>query len=378
MMKGFGPRHIVIDARIRRASTGRYIARLLDHLQKIDTFHKYTVLLDPKDDWKPTAPNFHALPCPFPQFSFNPFYELRFAWRLYRLKPDLVHFGMTQQPLLYFGNIVTTTHDLTMLRFVRRGTTSVPVYKLKMGLYRFLLRWCHAKSKRIIVPTEWVAQDVAAFQPSTKRKLVVTYESGELPKTEPAKRPKLINAGDTFIMYLGTAFPHKNLVKLVKAFDILHQDRPGLKLVLVGKKEKHYEELEQEVLGHPSARNIIITGFLPDEEAKWLYEHCQVYVFPSLSEGFGLPALEAMGYGAPVVSSSATCLPELYGGAAHYFNPRSAKDIAGKIGDVLADKKLRKNLVANGTQQIKKYSWHKMAEETLVIYKDLLHETTDA
>lgn len=371
-------KHIVIDARIRRASTGRPLDRLIEKLQDIDTYHRYTILVQPDDPWKMRSPNFHTLPCPFPQFSFNPLHELRFAWLLYRLRPDLVHFGMTQQPLLYFGNIITMTHDLTMFRFTRQGNTPRVLYELKLGMYRFLMRWSHTKSKRITVPTKWVANDVAMFQPSVKHKLVVTYESGELPQTKPAVKPDAVTADDEFIMYLGTAFPHKNLNRLLEAFDILHAVRPNLKLLLVGKREKHYEELEHRAQHHLSAKNILITGFLPDEQAKWLFTHCRAYVFPSLSEGFGLPALEAMGYGAPVVASNATCLPELYENAAHYFDPENAKDMAARISDILDDRQLRDTLVKNGRKQIKKYSWHKMAEETLIIYKELLDETIDA
>jgi glycosyltransferase involved in cell wall biosynthesis len=371
-------KHIVIDARIRRASTGRPLDRLVEQLQDIDHFHRYTVLVQPDDPWKMRAKNFTTLPCPYPQFSLNPLHQLRFAWQLYRLKPDLVHFGMTQQPLLYFGNIVTMTHDLTMLQFVRRGSTPLPLYKLKIGLYRFMIWWSHAKSKRITVPTQWVADDVARFQPSTKKKLVVTYESGELPKTGVAKRPQVVQPNDKFIMYLGTAFPHKNLWRLVEAFGILRKEHTSLKLVLVGKTEKHYEELAQKVAQLSYAKDVIITGFLPDDEAKWLYEHCQAYVFASLGEGFGLPPLEAMGYKAPVVSSNASCLPEVNGDAAHYFDPENVKDIATKVNDVLNDKKLRETLIKNGQEQIKKYSWRKFSEETLIVYKELLDETVKA
>jgi glycosyltransferase involved in cell wall biosynthesis len=372
------PRHIVIDARIRRASTGRPLDRLVEHLQDIDSFHRYTILVQPDDPWKMRKKNFATLPCPFPQFSVNPLHELRFAWQLYRLRPDLVHFGMTQQPLLYFGNIVTMTHDLTMLRFVRRGTTPLPMYKLKIWLYRFMIRWSHMKSKKITVPTKWVAEDVARLQPGVKDRLVVTYESGELPKAGRARKPAAVGENDQFVMYLGTAFPHKNLDRLVDAFGVLYKEHPHLKLVLVGKTEKHYKELEQKVRQLPFADRVIITGFLSDEEAKWLFEHCQAYVFASLSEGFGLPALEAMNYGAPVVSSDATCLPELYGDAAHYFNPTNVKDMAEKINEVLQDKKLRGQLVKNGREQVKLYSWHKFTEETLIVYKELLDETVDA
>ncbi|MET0779451.1 MAG: glycosyltransferase family 1 protein [Candidatus Saccharimonadales bacterium] len=173
-------------------------------------------------------------------------------------------------------------------------------------------------------------------------------------------------------MYLGNAFPHKNILALVKAFDLLHKQRPHLKLVLVGRKEKHYIELEEQVQKFASKDSIIITGFLPDEQAKWLYQHCQAYVFPSLSEGFGLPALEAMAHGTVVAASYASCLPEVYGEAAHYFDPRDPHDMATKIADVLDDKKLRTQLHAAAKEQIKKYSWRTMAEQTLTVYNDVL------
>ena len=111
--------HIVIDARNRRSSTGRYTDRLITHLAQIDPENTYTILVQPGDDWQFDNPNFQTKTCRFQQFSFNPVDQISFALQIYRLKPDLVHFTMTQQPLLYFGNIVTTTHDLTMLRHMR-------------------------------------------------------------------------------------------------------------------------------------------------------------------------------------------------------------------------------------------------------------------
>lgn len=370
-------KHIVIDARMRRASTGRYADRLLEHLQTVDTFHRYTILLQPDDPWKPKAGNFRTLPCPYPQFSFNPLDQIGFTRQLYKLKPDLVHFTMTQQPLLYFGRIVTTTHDLTMFRFVRRGKTPKPIFWFKMSLYRFLFRWSHMKSDKIITPTKYVAEDLAAYQPSTAHKLVVTYESSEPPLKAKAVRPKQVGEKDQFIMYLGTAFPHKNLEVLFDALDILRQKRPELKLVLVGKKDIHYQELEEKARNHPSMANIIITGFLPDEEAKWLHQYSLAYVFPSLSEGFSLTPMEAIVHGAPVVSSDATCLPEVYGNAAYYFDARYPKDIAAKVGEVLDNSKLRDKLIKNGQKLIKKYSWRRMAEETLIVYKEILGETIE-
>jgi glycosyltransferase involved in cell wall biosynthesis len=365
------PNHIVIDARIRRATTGRYTDRLVEHLQDIDHENTYTILVQPDDPWRMKAGNFSTLPCPFPQFSFSPLPDLKFARQLYRLKPDLVHFTMTQQPLLYFGRIVTTTHDLTMFQFVRRGATPVAVFWLKMRLYHFLVWWSHKKSARIIVPTNTTAKEVAAFQPFTKKKLAVTYEASEPAMAVHGEQPAGV-AGD-FLLYVGTAFPHKNLPKMIEAFELLLAERPQLKLVITGKREeKHLKELIGWVQNRPSAPNIIFPGFVSDAELQWLYSHCKAYVFTSLSEGWGLPTLEAMAHGAPVATTNASVMPEVNGDAAQYFDPHDAADIAAKVAEVLDDQQLRKRLIAAGYEHIKQFSWNKMAKETLAIYTAVL------
>lgn len=370
--------HIVIDARIRRSTTGRYIDRLVEHLQAIDSYHRYSILVQPDDPWKPKAKNFHAVPCKYPQFSFNPLDEIGFAAQLYKLNPDLVHFAMTQHPLLYFGNIVVTSHDTTMYKYVRRGSTPMPLYKFKMASYAFLVWFSHRKAQKIIVPTKTVEKEFIERQPFTAKKMVVTYESSEPAFADKAQQPKGVH-GD-FILYVGTAFPHKNLAGVIKGFEELRKKKPNLKLVLTGKREeKHMVELMEWAAKRPSYEHIIRPGFVTDAELKWLFEHCQAYVFASFSEGFGLPPLEAMAHGAPVASSFASVMPEVYGDAAHYFDPHSPKDFAEKVAEVIDDKKLRKQLIANGYEQLKKYSWRTMAEETLTVYKDVLNEVvTDA
>jgi len=368
--------HIVIDGRIRRTSTGRYVDRLIEHLQDVDTFHRYTILLQPDDPWKPKASNFHTVSCPYPQFSLNPVDEIKFTNQLYGLKPDLVHFTMTQQPLFYFGKIVTTSHDTTMYRFVRRGSTPLPLYKIKIGMYAFLVWWSHRKSNKVIVPTNTVAKEFIARQPFLANKTVVTYEASEPPLAVAAKKPDSVSTADRFIMYVGTAFPHKNLPSLIKAFNILHQKDPDLKLVIVGKHEKHYFELIEWAKDQPSYQSIIFTGFISDAGLKWLYLHCQTYVFASFSEGFGLPPLEAMAHGAPVVSSNASVMPEVYGDAAHYCDPHKPADIARAVSDVLGNGQLRQELIKKGHARLKTFSWRHMANQTLVVYKDVLGDTT--
>jgi hypothetical protein len=152
-------KHIVIDARIRQSSTGRYIDRLLEHLQKLDNHNKYTVLVEPNDKWKPSGDNFTPMICPYKKFSFNPLDQITFAWYLTKLKADLVHFAMTpQEPIFYFGKRITTTHDLTMLRFTRAGRLPQIVHQARMAGYNLLFWHSHKVSKKIIVPTEYVKQ----------------------------------------------------------------------------------------------------------------------------------------------------------------------------------------------------------------------------
>lgn len=367
----FEPRHIIIDARIRRAGTGRYVDRLLEHLQNIDHENRYSVLLEPDDPWRPTAPNFSGLPCRYKQFSFNPLEQFGFAWQLYRLKPDLVHFSMTQQPIFFLGKVICTTHDLTMFTYARAGRLSNWLHALRLLGYRFLFWWGHRKSSRIIVPSHFVANALAKRQPFTKPKIVVTYEAAE-PIQGEGRRAKGVEK--PFLLHVGSPFPHKNIERLVEAFSKIEDGR--LKLVLAGKKEHYFEKLEKWVANLPVKDRVIFAGRVSDGELRWLYEHAEAYVLPSLSEGFGLPGLEAMAHGCPLVSSSATCLPEIYGDAAHYFDPTSVGDMARAINEVLSDKALRSKLIAHGSAQAAKYSWDKMAHETLEIYRQVLKDSS--
>ncbi len=362
-------KHIVIDARSRPSSTGRYVDRLLQHLQTLDTENTYTVLLRPKDEWQSTAKNFSTAVCPYKQFSFNPLDQIKFARFLKDLRPDLVHFAMTpQEPLLYFGSRITTTHDLTMLRYTRAGKLPIVLHWVRMAGYRMLFWSAHRKAKHVIVPTKFVADDLRARYGFTADKTVVTYESSEPPLDVEAE--PVSSATKPFIMHVGSPFPHKNLEHLIEAFEIVLQHKPELQLVLAGKREYYFEQLEDWARERQSYKNILFTGFVSDAELKWLYQSAECYALPSLSEGFGLPGLEAMAHGCPVVSSDATCLPEVYGDAAHYFDPTNVQDMARAIEDVINSESLQKHLRSAGKKQLQKYSWSKMAKETLKIYNE--------
>jgi glycosyltransferase involved in cell wall biosynthesis len=200
----------------------------------------------------------------------------------------------------------------------------------------------------------------------------VTYEAADRITEAAQPIPRL--CGKQFLMYVGRATPHKNLRRLVEAFEILKKNHPDLMLALAGKIDANYHRLEGYVTSKRMADSIVFTDAVSEGELKWLYMNTAAYVFPSLSEGFGLPPLEAMIHGAPVISSDATCLPEISGNAAYYFNPTSTFDVASKISNVLSSAGLRAQLIQRGRIRAGKFSWKKMAADTLKIYDHALKQ----
>jgi glycosyltransferase involved in cell wall biosynthesis len=144
--------------------------------------------------------------------------------------------------------------------------------------------------------------------------------------------------------------------------------------MLAGKKNKAYKSYLKFIDALELSDRVVLTGFIPDGQLKWAMQNARAYIYPSLSEGFGLPPLEAMLNGTPVVASNATCIPEVCGEAAAYFDPLDVEDMATAINKVITNEKRRAELIAKGHQQVKKYSWRRMAEETLAVYKEVLKE----
>jgi len=365
---------IIIDAREYGATgTGTYLKYLLDNLQRIDSHNSYTVLLKPKDidGFKPFNKHFKKLACPYKEFTFS---EQIGLWKqLHDLKPDLVHFSMVQQPILYQGKVATTMHDLTTVRF-RNPSKNWLIFTLKQQVYKFVNYWAAHKSSAIFTPSEFVKDDVARYTRINSRKITVTYEGADelSAKAEPYQELE----GKEFIMYVGRPLPHKNLERLIDAFADLRQQNPSLRLVLAGKQDTLFRRLERQsqIKG---VKNIIFTGYVSDGQLRWLYEHTAAYVFPSLSEGFGLPGLEAMMHGAPVVSSNATCLPEVYKDAVIYFNPLDVAEMSASIQKVLNDNELRKRLIKRGHALVNTYSWARMSEQTFAVYQKILESAPD-
>ena len=363
-------KRIVIDARELRTSTGRYVERLLHNLQEIDREHQYIVLLKPEDiaGWNPEHANFSKHVCPHREFGFDE--QIGFKKQLDGLRADLVHFSMVQQPIWYRGKVVTTVHDLTTMRFSNPSKNSA-IFTFKQQVYKYVVWRVAQKSAALLTPSRFVADDVVRFTGVKPSKITVTYEAAD----EIGGTPKPVDRlkGKRFLMYIGRPLPHKNLERLIEAFATLKAKHPDLILVLAGREDANYARIEGDAYVN-AVKNLYFTGFVSDRQLRWLYEHCEAYVFPSLSEGFGLPGLEAMRHSAPVVSSNATCLPEIYGDAAHYFDPLNTQAMADAINEVLTDKALRSDLIKKGHAQANKYSWRHMAEQTLAVYKKALGE----
>jgi glycosyltransferase involved in cell wall biosynthesis len=356
---------LVIDARESGTTTGRYVDKLVEYLHKLRTKHEIIILAKTPRvrPLRELAPDFTVVKSDYKEFTFAE--QLGLLRQINSLKPDLVHFSMTHQPILYEGRTITTIHDLTTARFHNPAKNPV-VFKSKQKVYTYVIMRAAKQSAYIITPSEFVKQDVAQYANIKPDKIYVTYEAAD-PISSPAEPvPRLKDK--KFIMYVGRPLPHKNLERLVSAFELLKKKHPDLMMVLAGKMDVNFRRIEARVSQRRMADSIVFTDFVSEVELKWLYMNTAAYVFPSLSEGFGLPGLEAMMHGAPVVSSNATCLPEIYGSAAHYFNPGSTFDMASKISEVLSSAGLRGELIRKGRVQAGKYSWRRMALQTLQIY----------
>lgn len=358
---------IVIDARIINSSTGRYVERLVHYLEEIDHENKYTVLVPTKDlgFYQPKNKNFSVQAADFKNYSFAE--QIGFLKLLNSLKADLVHFCMPQQPLLYRGKKITTVHDLTLLKTWNSDKNWL-VYHFKQMIGRYLFWKIGRTNEFIITPTRYTQDEYLKFAKIPKSKVLQFYEAADVhpSKTKPYKLPF-----NKFIMYVGQQPDFKNIRRLGGSHQKLLKKHPELGLVLVGRLNEAAKR-NQWYFESKNYKNILFTDFISDEQRDWLYQNCQAYIFPSLMEGFGLPGLEAMTRGTPVVSSNATCLPEVYGEAAHYFDPENVEDMAEKIDRVLSDKKLRSSLISSGFKQVKKYSWRRMTEQTLEVYKKTL------
>ncbi|PIR06329.1 MAG: hypothetical protein COV55_04335 [Candidatus Komeilibacteria bacterium CG11_big_fil_rev_8_21_14_0_20_36_20] len=360
---------IVIDLRIfglESGGLGRYNQKLFENLIVLDDRNNQYILLfkEKPDDLPPLPDNFKIKVCNCHWYTLKEQIILPFV--LSKLKPDLVHFTHFNVPLFYKGKFIVTIHDLIMSRFPSRGASTLNrvLFFLKYRLYNQIIKHAVKKSIKIIAVSKFTAQDIKDYfklSEQEAKKIKVIYEGVTIPQATETK----IDLLERFFLYIGNAYPHKNLKFLIKAFQEFLKKHPDFYLILVGNKDYFYQRLIKKI----SNKNIIFTGFVPDNQLSNYYQQATAYIFPSLYEGFGLPPLEAMAYNLPVLSSKAASLPEVLGQAALYFDPGDERDLLNKMELIVDDQNLRDKLKSAGQEQIKKYSWQKMAQKIIEFYR---------
>ena len=389
---------IGIDARLygtRHGGIGRYTEELISNLLQIDQKNQYVFFIYDKKDGEAIAKKaeeckakVECVHTPYRWYSLKE--QLLMPGAIKRAKVDIIHFTHFNVPLLYRDPYVVTIHDLIIHHFPDERATTLPkwLYKIKLLGYKKVTKHAVEKARAIIAPSEFGKRDLLRFYDIHEDKIRVIYEgvselritnyelriNGKTDNQESKAQLKTKNLLP-YLLYVGSFYPHKNIERLIDAFDILRAKyNLDINLALVGIKDYFQQQIKKYITTNYKLQttNYIFYDYASDDELAVLYQNASLYVFPSLYEGFGLPPLEAMNFGVPVVASHASCIPEILGDAALYFNPQNANDIAEKIHALMSDSTLKTELRANGYEQAKKYSWEQMAREMLHTYNSTI------
>jgi glycosyltransferase involved in cell wall biosynthesis len=272
-----------------------------------------------------------------------------------------------------------TIHGLILLNFPTvKGTTLNPLYyKIKFLAYKLTIGLGIRRAKKIITVSEFTKQDIKRNYSWIKDKVVVTYEACDKEKKVAKKSEsdsrilKKYGIIKPYILYVGNAYPHKNLERLIESFQDVGRENRELSLVLVGKEDYFYSQLKK-LKSRIGIEKVIFAGFVPDDDLDVVYAASKAFIFPSLYEGFGLPPLEAMSMGVPVLSSDHLCMKEILGDSACYFDGRKKHEIANAILKISNDQVFSGSLKEKGFKQVSQYSWEKMARETRDVYCESL------
>jgi glycosyltransferase involved in cell wall biosynthesis len=387
-------KRIGIDARFYGSlvgkGLGRYVQEITDNILKIDRENEYVVFLGRENFDEFTAPDGRVKKVMVKSRWYSLSEQFEMPYLIFKEKVDLVHFPHFNAPFFCPAKFVVTIHDLILIKFptIRATTLSPWIYKIKNLAYKIVIFLAVRRAKKIIAVSEFTKKDVAEKFKINPKKIIVTYEgvanlargndSLFVKKMDDRNTLLSYNIIDNFILYVGNAYPHKNLEALLAVFFELHRKYPALRLVLVGKEDYFYRRLKEEAaklnLWSEEIADcpVVFPGYVPDIELEVLYRQALFYVFPSFYEGFGLPALEAMAKGCPVAASNKASLPEILGGAALYFDPADKADMFLKIDKLYSDKDLREVLIKKGRQQVKRYNWWECSRQTLEVYKSIL------
>lgn len=361
---------IGIDARLygpKHTGIGRYVQNLLHELISLRPNDQFYIFGHPQELLELAQyPNVKIEKLTTKIYSFreqllNPFIFNRF-------KLDLLHVPHFNAPIFYSGKMIITVHDLIKHLSTGRQTSTLPAwqYRFKQFAYKFIVQKNLKKALALCTPSYyWKDYLINQFKVDPN-KIFVTYEAVS-PRVQPPKKvtKEILHKyqlNRPFLIYTGNLYPHKNvpfLIKAIKKFNDTHTTK--LTLAIIAARSAFSDRFETD-------SQIKFLGYVPDNDLKELYPHALALVQPSLIEGFGLTGLEAMRLNLPVISSNATCLPEIYQDAALYFDPYSLDDLVAQIEQITKQPELRTKLIKLGKDREQDFSWKKTASDTLKAY----------
>ncbi len=366
---------IGIDARkLHDFGIGTYIRNLLKQLARIDQATEYVLLCRPCDVSvvNQLGVNFRAVPEASSNYSIGE--QLRIPLVLKRESVHLFHAPHYVLPPLAQCKSVVTIHDVIHLLFPQYLPSRLAYAYARASLWAAVRR-----SDRILTVSETSKNDILRRFKVAAEKVVVIYNAiDERFNVEPSEEQvervrQRYQLDEQFVLYVGNIKPHKNLERLIEAFDLLRRGGfEHLRLLIIGDEISKYPALRRTVHVHKLHKSVRFLGFVPIETLAVLYRLADVFVFPSLYEGFGLPPVEAMASGAPVVTSNVSSLPEVVGEAALLVDPYDPESIADGMRQVLTDDALRETLRARGFAKAQQYSWQRSVEQVHRIYMEVL------
>jgi glycosyltransferase involved in cell wall biosynthesis len=375
---------IAIDARFfATAGPGRYTKAIVEHLALVDKENEYIVFMKKEifDTYEFTNPNFKKVLANYPWYSWTE--QILFLLKILVYRPHLLYVPHFNIPVLYPGKLVTAIPDLIMSDYTTTASTTIwkPYFLFKKYVYHWVIVWALLRSYKNIVPSNATKEDFLVKYPYIPAdKHVLAYEGIDPDLLDSDVKVSDVlekyNVEKPFLLCVGSAYEHKNLTGLVDAFEILvNKYKYKGSLVLVGKKDKFAERLRDLVHSKHLEDRVIIpvfTSFVTDEEVVAFRKGAEMYVFPSLKEGFSLTPMEAQYHKLPCAISDIECHREIYGDSVEYFNPKNPEDIALKVNALLQDKDLQKELITKGLHNIKNFDWMNTARITKDVFMSAL------
>jgi len=337
--------------------------------------YRYLLLLDRPEPELAVGEHVHQAIVPLRQrILARSWAQLAWPFLFRRWRVDLVHYMRGVKGIALPGRSIVTVYDLTVLLYPE-------IYPLVDVLYwRFLQPRMLRKADRLVAISQETAKDLVRFYQLPRERIRVIYPAYDprfrpLPRDEVAKVCLRYGLGQRFLLHVGSLSRKKNLLTLLRAYEhLVHRGYKG-QLALVGRLYgKGYDAAFFDSLAQsPVRERVLLLGAVSDRDLVALYNGADAFVFPSLHEGFGIVALEAMACGTPVIASRVGALPEVVGDAGVLLpDPRDAEALAEAVERVLYDREVRQSLVSRGLERVKRFSTVKAAEETLALYSELL------